>query len=139
MRDIALILHFLGLIMGLGTSFAYMFLGIAAAKMEKEEARAFQMKVLVLSKMGTIGIILLWLSGLYLITPYWSSLAENHLLITKLVFVVVLTVLIVLLLRAGTRAQTGDSVSALATMEKLGKIALLTGLAILILAVKTFH
>lgn len=32
MRDIMLILHFIGLAMGLGTAFAHMFIGILVAK-----------------------------------------------------------------------------------------------------------
>ena len=37
MRETMLVIHFLGLAMGLGTSFGYMFLGMAASKMPKEE------------------------------------------------------------------------------------------------------
>jgi len=39
MREAMLIIHFLGLAMGLGTSFAIMFLGIAGSKMDKEEGK----------------------------------------------------------------------------------------------------
>lgn len=39
MREAMLIVHFLGLAMGLGTSFAFMFLGMVSDKMEKEEGQ----------------------------------------------------------------------------------------------------
>lgn len=56
MRETMLILHFLGLTMGLGTSFAHAFLSIATSKMQEEEARRFQLHALVLSKMGHVGL-----------------------------------------------------------------------------------
>jgi len=41
MREAMLVVHLLGLVMGLGTSFAFMFLGKAGLKMEKEEGKKF--------------------------------------------------------------------------------------------------
>ena len=41
MREVMLILHFIGLTMGLGTGFAHAFLGTIAAKMPAEEATRF--------------------------------------------------------------------------------------------------
>ena len=71
-----LILHFIGLAMGLGTTFAHAFLGMAVSKMTSEEAIKFRLHSLVLSKMGNIGIVLLIFSGLYLITPFWTKSAK---------------------------------------------------------------
>lgn len=138
MREIVMILHFLGLALGLGTSFAFMFLGIANSKMEKDEARQFAQKTNILSKMGHIGITLLIISGLYLMTPYWSSLTAMPTMMAKLAAVVILTVMIVILSVAGKKARTGDTVQ-LQKMEKMGKVALLLGIAIVVLAVFTFH
>ncbi len=41
MREVMLILHFIGLTMGLGTSFAHAFLGIITSKMPADEATNF--------------------------------------------------------------------------------------------------
>ena len=90
MREAMLILHFIGLTMGLGTSFAHAFLGIAVSKMTPGEAIKFRLYSLVLSKMGNIGMGLLIFSGLYLITPYWNILQTLHLLIIKLALVIIL-------------------------------------------------
>ena len=76
MRDIMLIVHFIGLAMGLGTSIAFMIFGIASSKMEKEEGQKFIVNAFTLSKMGNIGIVLLIISGGYLITPYWPILTS---------------------------------------------------------------
>ena len=61
-----MIFHFIGLVMGLGTSFGFMFLGMAAAKLPEEERPKFMVNALGLSRMGHIGLTLLVISGLFL-------------------------------------------------------------------------
>lgn len=139
MRDIAIIIHFIGLAMGLGTSLAYMFLGIASSKMEKAEALKFHLAALPLGRMGHIGLALLILSGGYLMTPYWSSLGNMPLMVFKLVLVGILTLLIVLISMAGNKAKKGDAEKHLKKTELFGKMALFTALAIVVLAVYNFE
>lgn len=134
-----LILHFVGLVMGLGTSFAHAFLGGATSKMKPEEVIKFRMHSLVLSRMGHIGIALLLISGFYLITPFWKVLPSMPLLIIKLALVAVLILLIILISIAARKAKTGNAVIQLKRMESLGKMTLLVGIAILVLAVNIFH
>jgi hypothetical protein len=138
MREAMLIFHFIGLAMGLGTSLAYMFLRIAASKMEKKEAQNFTLKTFALSKMGYIGITLLVLTGGYLMTPYWKVLADMPLLITKLSLVLVLIIELIILHFYAGKAKKGNT-EALKRIELLGKISLITTLAIVILAVSVFH
>ena len=90
-----LILHFIGLAMGLGVAFANLFLGIAAKKMAPEEVIPFRMKTMALARMGHIGLALLLISGFYLITPFWKTLGTMPTLIAKLVGVVILVILII--------------------------------------------
>lgn len=139
MREIMLIIHFLGIAMGLGTSFAFMFLGITSSKMEPEEAKKFQLNTLALARMGHIGLVLLLVSGGYLITPYLDSLMDRPLFIAKLVLFLVLGALIGIISSLGKKAKLGDADTHLAKIPTLGRIALLTGLAIVILAVYVFH
>jgi uncharacterized membrane protein len=139
MRDIMLIIHFIGLAMGLGTSFGFMFLGMASSKMHKEEGLKFQLNTMSLSRMGHIGMVLLFISGVALMTPYWGMLASTPLLISKLVLVLVLAALIGVISFIGKKAFQGDAETQLKKIEPLGKIALLTGLIIAILAVYIFH
>lgn len=134
-----LIVHFIGLSMGLGTTFAHAFLGIAASKMNAEEATKFRMQTLVLGKMGNIAIILLILSGLYLLIPYWSTLLSQPLLIIKLVLVIVLTTLIIMIHLYAEKALKGDEEAQLKKMEILGKSTLPLAIIIVILAVYIFH
>lgn len=134
-----LILHFIGLTMGLGTGFAHAFLGIAVSKMSAEEATKFRLHSLVLGKMGHAGIGLLIVSGLYLITPFWKVLPESPLLILKLFLVIVLTVVITLISIASKKAMNGDAEAQLKKMATFGKITLIIGITIVILAVYIFH
>ncbi len=138
MREFMLIIHLLGLTMGLGTSFGYMFLGMAASKMPQEEALKFTLQSFSLSKMGTIGIILLVLSGGYLMTPYWASLPDRPLLIAKLSLVLILIVLIIILTIASQKAKKGD-IGQLKKIKAMGPISLLTAIAIVVLAVLNFR
>ncbi len=139
MREAMLIIHFLGLTMGLGTSFGYMFLGMAASKMPKDEAMKFSLQSFVLSKMGTIGLILLVLSGGYLMTPYWATLTERPFLMIKLALVAVLIVLIIALNMTMSKAKKGDFITHLKKIQLLGRISMLTAITIVILAVLNFR
>lgn len=139
MREIMLIIHFIGLAMGIGTSFAFMFLGIASSKMEEKESQNFILNILALRKMGYIGLTLLVISGGYLMTPYWKSLTTSPLLIAKLLLVMILFSLIGIIGAALKKAIKGDAGSHLKKIGALGKLALLTGLTIIVLAVYNFH
>lgn len=134
-----LIIHFIGLAMGVGTSFGFMFLGIAGSKMEKEARLKFQLNTMVLSIMGQIGLTFLIVSGLGLMTPYWSMLASTPLLIAKLVLVLVLASLIGIIGSIGKKAKKGDTETHLNRMAPFGKIAMVVAITIIILAVLIFH
>lgn len=139
MRETMLIFHFIGLAMGLGTGFGHAFLGAAAAKMQPEEATKFRLQTLVLSTMGNIGIVLLLISGFYLITPYWKFLADMPLLIAKLSLVFLLICIIFLINIYGSKAKKGNAEFYFKKMEVLGKMTLLLALAIVVLGVSVFH
>jgi uncharacterized membrane protein len=139
MRETALILHFIGLTMGLGTSFAHAFLDRIISKMDKEEAIKFRLQAMTLSRMGYIGIALLIISGVYLILPYWPTLPSNPLLILKLVLVLILVILILLIGRGAKEAFKGNAEKNLKKIEPMGKLTLLIGIVIVALAVFIFR
>lgn len=139
MRDLFLIIHFIGLAMGLGTSLAFMFLGMASAGMEKNEAVKFTMKTFYLSKMGNIGLTLLVISGVFLMTPYWENIGDNPLLILKLILVLVLGALIGIISATSRKVTETDSERHLNKIKILGGLSLLTALTIVVLAVLVFH
>ncbi len=139
MKDVMLIIHFIGLVMGVGTSLAIIFLGKAKSKMEKQERLNFSLNTLVLGKMGQIGLFLLVLSGGYLMTPHWQSLSDSFLLITKLSLVGILIVLIVVISSYAKKAKKGAAEKSLKKIDVLVKAALFTGLSIITIAVSYFH
>ena len=138
MRAAMLIVHFLGLAMGIGTSFGFMFLGIAGKKMEKEERKKFALNSFALSRMGHIGLAMLVISGLYQMTPFWGSLASRPLLIAKLVLVLTLIVTVSFATVYAQRAKKGNTESNLKKIAILGKVAVFSGKAIVVLAVLIF-
>ena len=138
MRTAMLIVHFLGLAMGVGTSFGFMFLGIAGSKMEKEEGKKFALNSFAMTTMGHIGLVMLIVSGLYLITPFWGSLASMPLLIAKLALVLTLTVAVSFATVYSKRAKKGDTESNLKKVAALGRVTLISGITIVVLAVLIF-
>ena len=137
MREFMLILHFIGLAMGLGTSFAFFFLGRISAKMEPAAGKSFMLNAFSISTMGHIGLGLLFISGGYLMTPYWSILGSSPVLITKLTLFLVLGALIGIISSKAKKAKKGDE-SQLKAIPILGPLVLLTAIAIVICAVTFF-
>ena len=139
MRDVMLFTHFLGLILGMGSGFASLFLGAANKKIPKEEAPKFMLKLRALGYMGLTGIILLIVSGLYLATPYWSVITSMPLFIAKLSLVTVLLVLVLLIDRQWRKAIKNAGGPDLQVIPKLGRLAFPVGILILLFAVLQFH
>jgi uncharacterized membrane protein len=134
-----LMVHFIGLAMGVGTGMANLFLGRAASKLEKKDAMKFILNTFVLGKMGMIGLTLLILSGGYLLTPYLPNLPNMPTLIAKLSLVILLIVLIGMVSINARKAQKSDPEKYMKRIRILGPIALLTSLLIILMAVLTFH
>lgn len=139
MRDFMLILHFIGLAMGLGTAFAHAFIGFAASKMTTEEGKKFKLNSQILSKMGGAGLVLLIVSGVYLLVPFWNSITSLPYLMLKLILVIILILLISMISILDKRARKEQSEIHFKRIEILGKVALLVTIGIVISAVLVFH
>lgn len=134
-----LILHFIGLAMGLGTSFAHAFLGKTMADLNQRDAVKFRLQLKALNRMGTIGLLLLFVSGSYLLIPYWGVLSTLPLLILKLVLFSILVLLIVFIKQGVKKNSENYEVDNLKRMELMGKLTLIISVIIVILAVSIFH
>src|SRR5688572_2906436 len=139
MRDIMLITHFIGLTMALGTGFANLFLGIAAAKLEPAERGKFMSNTMILMRMGHAGLGLLLLSGFYLITPYWRILGDMPVLIAKLTCVGLLLILVSVITIVAKKAQRENNPAVLMKLKPFGMLNFLLGITIVVLAVLSFH
>lgn len=139
MRDAMLFTHFLGLILGMGSGFASLFIGISNKNLTKEEAPKFMLRLRALGYMGLSGIILLIVSGGYLATPYWSNLKSMPLFIAKLSLVVVLLFIGVTMDQYWRKAIKNGGGPDLMVIPKLGRLAFPVGILILLFAVLQFH
>jgi F0F1-type ATP synthase assembly protein I len=115
------------------------FLGATASKLEKSERIKFLLNAMSLSRMGQIGLVLLLLSGGYLMTPYWKALGSMPLLMIKLFLFLGLGALIGILSSTGKKAKQGEPEKHLSKAKNLGSIALLIAVTIVVLAVLVFH
>ena len=139
MRDTMLILHLIGLAMGLGTSFAHAFLANTLSKLAPSEAAKFRTQSKGLSQMGTIGTVLLLVSGSYLLIPFWPIINTLPLLILKLVLFIILVILIFFINQGARNNYQNQNAGNLKRIELMGKLAMVLGVAIVILAVNVFH
>ncbi|WP_196886442.1 hypothetical protein [Aureivirga sp. CE67] len=139
MRDVMLITHFIGISMFIGTGFAFMFLEIFNAKLEKDEKLKFTKRILPLSRMGHIGLFILIMSGGYLGTPYWKVMDNLPLFRVKLLLVLLLIIVISVMAVFTRKAKKGNEEYYFKKIEPLSKISFLLGFSIIILAVMNFH
>jgi uncharacterized membrane protein len=137
MRTVMLIIHLLGMAMSVGTSFAFMFLGMTASKLEGEDRTNFLIRSLTLGKIGNIGLVLLFISGGYLMTPFWRILGETPLLIAKLVLFLAFGAFLGIISSKAKKAGKGD-LDQLKPIPLLVQLTVLTGIVIVILAVTFF-
>lgn len=141
MYEVFLVLHFLGLALGVGASFAFFTLGISTQSMNAEERTKFMLRASVLSKNGSIGLVLLILSGIgFLVARGVGPVMQmgGGAFHTKLLLVVVLAGLIgysQVLLKKAKQANGGP---AMAKLPAISRLVLATGVTIVILAVVAF-
>lgn len=139
MREAMLFVHFLGLILGMGSGFASLFIGLYNKDIPKEEAPRFMLRLRSLGYMGLIGIVLLVISGGYLATPYWRFIGSMPYFITKLALVVVLIVIVVLIDLRWRSAMRHNGGADLGAIQKLGRFAFPIGILILLFGVLQFR
>lgn len=143
MYDVLLMLHFIGLAMGVGTSFAMLTLGSTARKLPPEERGVFFGRVGGLAKNGSIGFLLLIASGIGMLLERGASVMFE---IGGGAFHAKLTLVVILagalgysqVLRKRLR-ESGGKGPAMSILPKLGMAMLALGLGIVVTAVLAFH
>lgn len=142
MYDFLLILHFLGLALGVGASFAFFTLGIATKDLAPAERLELMKRTASISKNGSIGLALLIVSGLgFLLTRgvsavfAWGGPAFH----AKLTLVVLLCGFVGYSQVLMKRVRTGSDPSAAVRLPKIGRVMLFLSVSIVICAVLAFH
>ena len=138
-----LVLHFIGLALGVGTSMAMLTLGALARNLPDAERGAFMQRVSPLRKHGSYGLALLILSGLSLFilrgpaqVMAWGGPAFH----AKLTLVVVLCGLFGYLQVVAKKArEAGGSGPLVGRLFKLSVAMLVVSVAIVICAVIAFQ
>lgn len=141
MYEFLLILHFIGLAMGVGTSFAGMALGLAAKDLEPAERGKFMQRASAIGKNGSVGLALLLLSGVGMwftrgITQVlaWGGPAFH----AKLTLVVILIGLFGYMQVLQKKARQGAGPEVMQKLPKVGAVMLLLGVGIIVAAVLAF-
>ena len=136
--NVLLMIHFLGLAMGLSTGFANMVMAGLIAKAAPAERPVLGRFPPAMSRIGVIGLTLLWISGISIVlTRYGTFAILPRPFIVKLAAVVVLTLAVIYIQVLLPKAQRGDA-AAMARIQTLGKLTGPLALIAIIFAVITF-
>ena len=136
-----LMLHFIGLALGVGASFALFTLRKASADMDNSERTKFMLRALSVSKNGSYGVLLLLVSGLgmfFMRGPGAVMAAGGGAFHAKLTLVVILVGVVGYSQVLGKRAREAGGGPALVTLGKMSALILGLGVAIIIAAVLAF-
>jgi uncharacterized membrane protein len=139
---VLLMLHFVGLALGVGASFALFTLRRASAELESGERAKFMLRALSVAKNGSYGLLLLLLSGLgmfFMRGPGAVMAAGGPAFHAKLTLVVILFGVVGYSQALGKRAREAGGGPALAKLPAVSTAILLLGVAIIIAAVIAFQ
>jgi hypothetical protein len=132
------ILHFLGLAMGLSTGFSNMVLAGLMAKAAPAEKAVLGRFPPAMARIGAIGLTLLWGSGLAIVyTRYGTFSILPRTFIIKLAAVVLLTLGVIYIHVLQVRVNKGDT-AAMAQIQTVGRIMGPLAIIAIIFAVITF-
>jgi hypothetical protein len=133
-----LILHFLGLALGFSVSFSNIVMSGLIAKAAPSERAVLGRFPPVMSHVGSLGLLLLWVTGGTMLFTRWNGFAsmpwQFHVKITA---VILLTLTVGYIHRLQKLARNGDT-AAPAKIQTFGKMATLFALTAVIFAVLAF-
>ncbi len=83
MKSFMLVLHFFGLVLSLGSMVTFLLMRRSCSKVSSSEAEFLLMSVKKFLRLSHIGLGIMFLTGGYLMTPYWKVLGTMPLLHIK--------------------------------------------------------
>lgn len=139
LNKILLMLHFLGLAMGLAVPFANIALAGLMAKAAPPEKMILGRFPFAMSKVGKIGLTLLWVTGVAMVFTRWKGFGNlPSMFHWKLTAVILLTITIGIISMLEVKAKKGDA-AVIARIQVVGKIAMALGILAVVFAVLTFN
>jgi len=139
MRDLLLLLHFTGLIVGAGSAFALFVIGYLVPGFKPDYRREVLIRLFPLRYISYLGLLLLIISGGGLLAPFAHDLADMPWLIAKLVFVAILVALSLFGVYQMRRARADAQNNAFQLLGYAGKAGFASSLVIVTCAVYAFH
>jgi hypothetical protein len=135
---VLVVLHFIGLGMGMSVGFANMVMAGVIGRAAPAEKGVLGRFPPAMSKIGVAGLALLWISGIAIVmTRYGGFAILPRTFIYKLIAVVLLTLTVAYIEVLFGRVRKGDT-AALGTIQILGRLTGLFSLTAIIFAVITF-
>jgi hypothetical protein len=136
--NVLVVLHMVGLGMGMSVGFANMVMAGVIGKAAPAEKGVLGRFPPAMSKIGLAGLVLLWGSGISIVmTRYGRFDILPRTFVYKLIAVVLLTLTVAYIEVLFARVKKGDA-AALATIQVLGRLTGIFSLAAIIFAVITF-
>ncbi len=142
MLDLWLILHFIGVALGVGTSVAMVTLGLSTSDMAPAEREAFMRRASVVGVNGSIGLLLLITSGVGLLLTRGVDVVMawgGPMFHIKLTLVVILIGVFGYLQMLVRKSRSADGAAAAARIPLISRIMLLLSVSIIVFAVLAFH
>ncbi len=139
--DILLFIHMIALTMTVGTGFAMMALGRATADMEAADKTAFMLRAMALSKVGSIGFILLIISGLVMLFMRLESLMAlgGPSLHAKFTFITIQIGLLGYVQMLSAKVKRAGGGELMAKLSKMTTVMFINSVVIVAAAVLAFH
>ena len=139
MKQILLIIHFIGMAMALGASFSSFFVSMTLSKYPKDEAIAMAKKNLVLIYLAKTGLVLLIGTGLKLMMPYMSAMKEMPWFHTKLTLVFLLLINLIVMAIFSKKAKAEGGEKFLPRIKLMSIFSMIFGISIIVCAVMNFR
>ena len=136
--NVLVVLHFLGLAMGLSTGFSNMVMAGLIARAAPAEQAVLGRFAPAMSRIGAVGLALLWITGIAIVqTRYGTFSVLPRPFLVKLAAVVLLTIAVGYIHVLMPKAQKGDAAAA-ARIQTIGKLTGPLAIIAIIFAVITF-
>lgn len=139
MRDLLLLLHFIGLIIGAGCGFSLLVIGILSPGFPADARPVVMRRLFALRYISYGGLALLLLSGMLLAGPYWGSLAAMPYFVIKLAAVAGLIALSVVGAVLMHRIKQTPDARYFRYLAQAGKSSMVLSMIAVTGAVYSFH
>jgi uncharacterized protein with PQ loop repeat len=138
MSDVLLIFHFVGLMLGAGGGLGSTVAMGYANSLSEQKAKTVRGLGPILARMSLAGVVIMWLTGIWLLLTRYDITALPVMFWFKIGFVLLLTVAAVSIEMTYARVKAGNAKAA-ALLPSLGPMAGISSLMAVIFAVLAFH